>query len=400
LNLGASTRPCVLLFLCLAFPLAALAQTFTSLVEFNQTNGANPEGTLVEGIDGNFYGTTQFGGANGLGAVYQVTPQGALTTLYSFCNVSACTDGMQPFAGLRLGFDQNFYGTTIHTVYRITTAGQLATLYTFCSQPNCADGDVAYATLVQAPGGDFYGTTYEGGAKTLMCQSGCGTVFKITPLGALTSIYTFHGKDGQGPIAGLVQGSDGNFYGTTSGGGTHGFGTVFKITPEGALTLLHSFGGADGAAPDARLLQASDGSFYGTTVSGGGANGDGAIFKITAAGKFTLLRTFNYANGAALYDSLVQASDGNFYGTTYTGGTAPNPCPGACGTIFRLTPSGRLTTLYNFCSQSGCADGGAPFAGLLLATDGNFYGTTAFGGSTVCSAYGSCGTIFKLSLVP
>jgi uncharacterized repeat protein (TIGR03803 family) len=138
--------------------------------------------------------------------------------------------------------------------------------------------------LVEAPG-DFYGTTYAGGIKTLGCQSGCGTVFKITPLGALTTLYTFHGRDGQGPIAGLVQGTDGNFYGTTSGGGAHGVGTVFKITPAGALTLLHSFGGADGAAPEARLLQASDGNFYGTTVLGGGANNDGAIFKMTPAGQ-------------------------------------------------------------------------------------------------------------------
>jgi uncharacterized repeat protein (TIGR03803 family) len=139
------------LALLLALPLTALAQTFTSLVEFNQTAGANPHGTLAGNIDGNFYGTTQFGGADGQGTVYRATSKGVLSLLYSFCGLPGCTDGLQPFAGLQLGFDQNFYGTTIHTVYRITTTGQLATLYTFCSQPNCADGDFAYAHWWKPP---------------------------------------------------------------------------------------------------------------------------------------------------------------------------------------------------------------------------------------------------------
>ena len=397
-NLAPFKMACLPLLYLILTP-AASAQTFTSMVQFNQTDGANPQGTLAQYVDGSYYGTTQFGGANGQGTVYHVTPAGALTTIYSFCNISACTDGLQPFAGLQLGFDQLFYGTTIHTVFRINTGGQLTTLYTFCSLPNCADGDTAYAALLEAPGGDFYGTTYGGGVKTSQCPAGCGTVFKITPLGALTTLYSFHGKDGISPIAGLTQGADGNFYGTATRGGAHGYGTVFKITPAGTLTLLHSFGGADGSAPNGRLLQASDGNFYGTTNGGGGANGDGAIFKITPAGQFTLLRTFNYSNGAAPFAGLVQAADGNLYGTTYNGGSGTS-CPiGTCGTIFRITTTGRLTTLYNFCSQSGCADGGGPFAGLAQGVDGNLYGTTTLGGSTACSADGSCGTIFRLSLV-
>jgi uncharacterized repeat protein (TIGR03803 family) len=261
--------PLAIALLCAVLPITASGQTFTSLAGFNLTNGANPYGALAEGIDGNFYGTTQFGGANGQGVVYQITPDGTLTAIYSFCSLSGCTDGGQPFAGLTLGFDQNFYGVTLGTVFRITTAGQLTTLYTFCSQLNCADGTGAYAPLLQAPGGDFYGVTTSGGIDTFQCEGGCGTIFKITPSGAFTTLYKFHGNDGYGPSAGLTQGVNGNLYGTTTYGGAHGSGTVFMITPAGALTLLHSFGGAAGAGPHGRLLQATDGNFYGTTTYGG-----------------------------------------------------------------------------------------------------------------------------------
>src|SRR6266446_1095412 len=195
------TSPLALFLFCSVLPITTFAQTFTSLVAFDQTDGANPYGTLAQYIDGSYYGTTQFGGTNVQGTVYHVTPQGALTTLY-----------------------------------------------TFCSLPNCADGDNTYAALLEAPGGNFYGTTSSGGGvQTFECQGGCGTVFKMTVSGALTTLYSFHGKDGYGPVATLALGTDGNFYGTTPRGGAHGFGTVFRITPAGALTLLHSFGGADGS---------------------------------------------------------------------------------------------------------------------------------------------------------
>ena len=402
LNFAACQVFCLLLLFCAALPVAAFAQTFTTLAGFDNTDGANPYGALAQGSDGNFYGTTQFGGANGQGTVYQVTPQGALTEIYSFCSLPNCPDGGQPFSGLQLGFDQNFYGTTPGTVFRITTAGQLTTLYTFCSLLNCADGTGVYAPLMQAPGGDFYGTTANGGIDTFQCGGGCGTIFKITPSGAFTTLYKFHGKDGYGPFAGLTQGADGNLYGTTSRGGAHGSGTVFKITPAGTLTLLHSFGGADGAGPYGRLVQATDGNFYGTTTAGG-AHGYGSAFKITSAGKLTLLRSFDLTNGSTPYAGLLQGADGNFYGTTFAGGTGQTSgnCPlvGECGTAFRLTSTGRMTTLYNFCSQSGCPDGGAPYGGLIQGTDGNLYGATLLGGNA-CGADGSCGTIFKLSLAP
>jgi uncharacterized repeat protein (TIGR03803 family) len=400
LNFVARKLSCIL-FLSLALCLAASAQTFSMLAGFNQTDGANPYGTLVQGTDGNFYGTTQFGGANGQGTVYKVTPAGALTAIYSFCNVSGCTDGGQPFAGLVLGPDGNFYGATLGTIFTITPSGSLTTLYTFCSLSKCADGTGEYAPLVLGSDGNFYGVTQGGGAvQTYECEGGCGTVFKITSSGTLTTLYSFHGHDGYSPMGGLVQGTDGNFYGTTTSGGAHKAGTVFKITPQGTLTLLHSFTVTDGAAPDGRLLQATDGNFYGTTEYGG-AHGYGTAYKITPAGTHTLLRSFDLTNGSTPYAGLLQGRDGNFYGTTFAGGSGDTSgyCPlvGYCGTAFRLTPTGQLTTLYNFCPQSGCPAGGAPFGGLTQGSDGNLYGATNLGGSAG-GGDGSVGTIYKITL--
>jgi uncharacterized repeat protein (TIGR03803 family) len=233
------------------------------------------------------------------------------TTLHSFDS----TDGATPFAGLILATDGNLYGTTGGqgtsgggTVFKITPSGTLTTLYNFCARANCTDGNIPIAGLVQATNGNFYGTTLGGGVFLE------GTVFEITPSGALTTLYTFCAQtnctDGQAPGSALVQGTDGNFYGTTAlgGSGTPPVGTVFKITPSGSLTTLHSFDRTDGEQP---------------------------------------------------YGTLIQATNGNFYGTASIGGANGN------GTVFKITSSGALTTLYNFCAQSNCADGGNPIAGLL-----------------------------------
>jgi uncharacterized repeat protein (TIGR03803 family) len=205
------------------------------------------------------------------------SPAQVLTTLYTFCSQPGCTDGGKPFyGGLVQAGDGNFYGTTYlggtkngGTVFKVTPGGALTTLYNFCSQTNCADGTAPTAGLVQATDGNFYGTTYSGGSNA------DGTVFKITSSGTLTTLYSFCSQpsctDGYSPYAGLVQGSDTNFYGTTSVGGAHGFGTVFKISSQSpyTLTTLHSFSVADGTSPQAGLMLASDGNFYGTTVGGG-----------------------------------------------------------------------------------------------------------------------------------
>ncbi len=195
----------------------------------------------------------------------------------------------------------------------------------------------------------------------------------------------------------LVQASDGDFYGTTYGGGTYVYyGTVFKITSKGVLTTLHSFDSSDGASPNGGLVQGRDGNFYGTTMSFGAHNW-GTAFEITAAGKFTTLYNFcsevNCADGASPKAGLVLGTDGNFYGTTFIGGANVSCSSGqGCGTIFKIA-AGELTTLYSFCSQANCDDGETPLTGLLQGTNGSFYGTTRAGGA----GFGG-GTIFSLSV--
>jgi uncharacterized repeat protein (TIGR03803 family) len=400
--------------LCVLYTVGAIsspAQTFTTLLSFNGTDGANPYyGSLVQGLDGNFYGTTNQGGANcapyGCGTVFKITPGGTLTTLYSFCAQTNCPDGYYPYAGLVQATNGNFYGITFDggtnnggTVFKITPARKLTTLYRFCSPTDCTDGDGPAAALVQATNGNFYGTTYFGGANT-SCNdgTGCGTVFKITPAGTLTVLHSFDATDGANPEAGLVQATNANFYGTTFDGGANGpGGTAFKITPAGTLTTLYNFcaetGCPDGERSLGVLVQAANGQFYGTTELGGANNG-GTVFKITARGTLTTLYSFcsqtGCTDGKVPGAGLVQATNGKLYGTTEYGGANGG------GTVFEITAAGKLTTLYNFCSQTNCTDGADPSAGLAQATNGNFYGTTTSGGaSSNCS--GGCGTVFSLS---
>ena len=393
-------KSCIVLLFWAAVAVAAPATTFNTLVSFHGTNGDEPEFvTLVQGTDGNLYGTTSFGGTNGEGTVFKITPAGTLTTLYSFCSQTGCTDGFNPYAGLVQATNGNFYGTTGSggangfggTVFEITPAGTLTTLYSFCSQPSCTDGELPEARLVEATNGVLYGTTLDGGAY------GVGTVFKITTTGKLTTVYSFCSQpgctDGYDPYAGLVQATNGNLYGTTGSGGDNASGTIFEITPAGKLTTLYSFCSqtncSDGTFPHAGLVQGSSGNLYGTTEYGGASN-DGTVFKITLAGKLTTLYSFcsqtSCTDGEFPQDGLVQATSGNFYGTAEGGGASND------GTIFEITPAGKLTTVYSFCSQASCTDGSLPFGGLAQATSGEFYGTTHGGGAN------GDGTVFSLSV--
>lgn len=377
-------QACFLFLLCMAVALPA--QTFTTLHSFDGTDGSDPTAALVQAINGNLYGTTCQGGTNSYGTVFKFTPSGTLATLYRFCGQggSNCTDGAYPSAGLVQATSGSLYGTTTFggtgtgapgrgpgmgppghgTVFKITPAGVLTTLYSFCMQSGCADGSDPSALAV-APNGSFYGTTYSGGANN------SGTVFKTTPAGALSTLYSFCSQsscpDGQNPVAGLVQGTDGNFYGTTFGGGANSLGTAFKITPSGVLTTLHSFsGGSEGEIPSTALIQSTNGIFYGTTAYGG-ANGEGTVYSITSGGTLATLLSFDGTDGFDAGAALLQGTDGNFYGTTYAGGTTSS------GTIFKVTPAGVLTTLHNFVGT----DGIGPSAALVQDTSGKFYGTTA-----------------------
>jgi len=294
---------------------------------------------MIQATDGDFYGTTSNGGANGLfGTVFKITPSGTRTTIHSFCSRGDCRDGESPLAGVIQVASGDLYGTTngggancCGTVFKINPNGALTTLYSFCSQGgvNCTDGAYPIAALVQSSEGDFYGATEWGGTNNN------GTIFKITRSGRLTTLYRFCAQsgcpDGYGPQGALVQGTDGDFYGTTGYGGAGGLGTVFKITQGGTLTTLHSFAGEDGAQPSAGVIQATDGNFYGTTFAGGRYN-LGTIFRIAPGSGLTTLQSFDGTHGAGPFAALVQATNGDFYGTTYSGGLYDDN-----GTVFRLS---------------------------------------------------------------
>jgi uncharacterized repeat protein (TIGR03803 family) len=394
MNKPTLTRMACIVAFCMAIAPALPAQTFHRLHGFDLTDGEYPSG-LVQAADGSLYGTTEDGGAIGYGSIFRITPLGSLTTVHSFCS-GDCLDGAYPVGALIQSAHGDFYGTTnggangFGTVFKISASGVLTTLYSFC--PNglyhCSDGAGPFAGLVQATDGNFYGTTQLGGA------SNDGTVFKVTPGGKLTTLHSFSGTDGSDPVAPLVQASDGNLYGTTQQDGAYGAGTIFRITPGGRLTTIYNFcslsGCTDGQAPVTGLIQATDGNLYGTT---NGSNGFawGTVFKITLGGTLTTLHNFcsfqNCSDGAYPRSPVVQADDGNFYGTT---------AGLYLGSIFEITPSGELTTLYDFCVQGGgCMDGYGPDA-LILHTNGTFYGTARTGGiHDSCSPTG-CGTLFSL----
>jgi uncharacterized repeat protein (TIGR03803 family) len=404
--------------LCLATGTSVLAQVqFTTLADFNGSNGQGSLGSLVQGLDGNLYGTSQAGGANGVGTVFKVTPTGALTTLYSFCSQAGCADGEVPTAALVLGTDGNFYGTASRggannggTVFKITPTGMLTTLYSFCAETSCLDGLNPMGALVEGADGDFYGATAYGGANNagdcLGPGVGCGTIFKITAAGTLTTLYSFTGgADGTNPQGALVQVADRDFYGTATCNLYCG-GSVFKITSKGVFTILYAFlTGPTGLSPAGfnplpGLSESSKGNFYGTTHIEGDF-GFGTVFAVTPWGTLSTLYMFTGASDGGYPLQLIEGSDGNFYGTTQEGGYFSDQCPdyigSQCGTVFKITPQGRLTTLHRFCAQLDCPDGDYPQAGLLQATDGQFYGTTLVGGSRIACSYG-CGTVFSLSV--
>jgi uncharacterized repeat protein (TIGR03803 family) len=370
------------------FTLAALrlpAQQFTTLASFNGTNGAAPgNASLVQGLSGDLLGATIRGGSNSIGTVFGINPftGGSLQTI---ANLNAAT-GSGPFGGVIQGTDGDLYGTAFDggtagdgTVFKIDRSGTVTVLYSFSGG---ADGSSPNAALIEGQDGNFYGTTLIGGGP-----DGGGTVFQITPQGILTTLHAFTYADGITPLGSLVQGYDGSLYGTTSQDGANGPGTVFKLTRQGVFSVLHSFDYSDGSTPQAALVLARDGNLYGTTSFGGLGSplvpgGFGVIFRISPQGAYTLFHEFRYTDGANPQGQLLQANDGYLYGTTADGGSK------RYGTIFKIALNGALTTLYNF---TGAADGANPEAGLLQATDGSLYGSTMNGGS------GGQGTLFQLS---
>ena len=304
---------------------------------------------------------------------------GQVTVLYNFGSKSG--DPLQPsYSGIvAQGRDGRLYSTSVSggtasggTVFKITPTGTLKVLF----NSDAAHGASPYGGLTLGSDGKLYGTAATGGSGS------SGTIFKITSSGTLTVIHNFGGPDGGAPQAPPIQGWDGKFYGTTNGVVGAPYGTVYQITAAGTFKNLYSFDVTHGAFPAAPLIQGTDGDFYGTTVNGGSGSSDGEVFKITSSGVLTVLFPFDGAHGVSPYGPLIQASDGNFYGTTFGGG-ANN-----FGTVFKMAPDGTTSVIHDF---NFSPDGGHPNAGLVQATDGNFYGTTGYGGTL------GFGTVYKLT---
>jgi uncharacterized repeat protein (TIGR03803 family) len=304
-----------------SFPLSG---TVTVLHSFDNTHGGIPNSGLTLGTDGNFYGTTTIGGA-GYGTIFKITPTGTYSVLHNFVGT---TEGSNANTPPIQGFDGNFYGTTGDGVnmfgafYKMTPAGVVTVLYKFPTTNRFPRG------IVMGTDGNFYGTTV--GTST-----GLGTVFKMTPQGKITILHTFSGTDGSNPIGQLIQATDGNFYGTTKTGGSGIYGVVYKITPAGTFTVLHNFANdGHGSSPIAGLVQATDGKFYGMAFTNPGV-GSGLIYQITSTGVYTILHEYLAKNkdGASPQTPMIQHTRGTLFGDTYSGGIGTF-C--ACGVLFSL----------------------------------------------------------------
>jgi uncharacterized repeat protein (TIGR03803 family) len=358
---------------------------FATAFEFRQTNGALPFCGLTRGPNNVLYGTTSFGGPSGGGTLFSFAPSGQLTTLHAF---TSGTDGGAPVAKLALGIDGNLYGPTTAggqlahgTLYRVTGDGQLTTLYSF---KGGIDG-TSSGPLLATSNGDLFGLTADGGVFTN------GSAFRWNPGASPTTIYSFSGGlDGSEPVGGLVQGDDGSFYGATRLNSIRGFtfyGTLFNLTAAGALTTLYSLNFTDGSYPAAGLLLASDGNFYGTTERGGSKD-YGTLIRMTPDGQFSTLLEFDgFNNGANPVVALTEGPDASIYGTTSSGG------PGGKGTIFRLSFTGPPQITSQPRARAAVGGGSARFSasvsgaptmiyrwqknGTNLADSANIHGTTS-----------------------
>jgi len=310
------------------------------------------------------------------------------TPLYSFCTQTNCADGSNPFAGVISDAKGNLYGTTSGggvyghgVVFKVNPVGKETVLYSFTGG---ADGADPYAGVISDGKGNLYGTTFLGG------PSGAGVVFTVSPEGKETVIYSFcrqaNCADGKQPPSGVISDANGNLYGTTWGGGASNEGVVFKVSPKGEETVLYSFtGGADGANPYAGVISDAKGNLYGTT-SGGGASSSGVVFEVSPKGEETVLYSFctqtNCADGAhPQAGGLIFDAKGNLYGTTAGGGAWSS------GVVFKVSPKGQETVLYSFTDG---IDGAGPLGGVIFDAKGNFYGTTS-------GSYSGYGVVFKLT---
>jgi uncharacterized repeat protein (TIGR03803 family) len=406
----------VLLATGMAVP-SAWAQTFTVLYTFKGGNdGAAPQSSLVLNTDGNLYGTTQLGGGtsqcifgHGCGTVFKIGKNGKETVLHSF---TGAPDGGDPYAGLVRDKVGNLYGTTYAggssgngTVFKMDRSGKETVIYSFGPYPDAAQPS---SSLILDSAGNLYGASQEGGNAT-GCFGGCGTIFKVDATGQETVLYNLTQSTGNYPVASPFRDHSGNLYGTALEGGSGsscsgGCGTIFKLSKNHKeKTLLNFAGGSTGGYPEAPLVRDAKGDFYGTTYIYGDPScnmgyGCGVVFKLSPNGKETILHTFSGTpDGGRPFGSLLRTAKGTFYGITEAGGDAT--CLGngvGCGTVFKMSKSGRVRVLHSF---SG-TDGAFPMAGLVTDSAGNLYGTTYAGGDLSCDAGNGakgCGVVFKIT---
>ncbi len=366
-----------------------------------QANGSTYDITVRSQTSGISCSVSNASGTIGLSNVTSVAVScsaGTESVLYFF--KGGTTDGQDPGGGLIMDGAGNLYGTTAGggtngygTVFTINAAGTESVVYSF--KGGTTDGDSPFGQLVMDSAGNLYGTTSGGGAN------GDGTVFKITAAGTESVLHSFVGgtTDGQQPIAGLVMDSAGNLYGTTSFGGENDDGTVFKISAGGTASILYSFKGGttDGKVPDSGVIMDGAGNLYGTT-SMGGANGDGTVYEISAAGTESILHSFDGypTDGQLPWAGLAMDNAGNLYGTTTEGGANDD------GTVFKIDAAGAETVLYSF--KGGTTDGQGPFSSLIIDGAGNLYGTTEgysyvtpLNGTPVSGSANGNGTVFKIN---
>jgi len=392
--------PCLVLLVILfgGAPLSADVPV-TIVHSFDRDDGMAPNAALVDGGDGYLYGTTQQGGGgvgvnDPAGTVFRMTTDGSVTTLFTF---DFQVTGDEPYAGVLRLDDGTLFGTTRGSgafdgnVFQLSSTGDFTNLHGFLGTLVGDDGGHPDATLAEGGDGNLYGTTTDGG------DFNAGTLYRIDTGGGYTLVHSFSGglepaEDGTTPEGALLLGDDGALYGTTSQlGQTPPFGaagTVFRYTPGVAgVVTLHTFHGTDGSGPNSTLVKGPGGYLYGTT-SLGGDHSSGTAFRIREDGSgFESLHSFDYAEGSPP-TGLVPASDGNFYGTSSSGGAS------GLGTVFRLRPSGTVDVLFSFSSLNG---GGYSPRPLIQASDGNFYGTTYSGGAPSARCGGGCGTVFEIA---
>jgi uncharacterized repeat protein (TIGR03803 family) len=359
----------------LGLGVCAQAQVLHTVGVFDGNDGYGPSSSVVQGPDGNIYGTTGSGGRESQGTFFRLTPSGTITDLYNFCSEAKCADGWGPDSAPVVGTDGNLYGVVqgggtgqLGTFYRMTLDGEFTTLYTFCPTRPCTGGGAPTGIILGADG-NFYGTTDGGGNA-----SGSGTIFSISPTGEFKLLYTFcsltpNCLDGAQAFYPPILGSDGNLYGVTWGGGSLGGGALYELTPSGTYTVLYNFCGTDscsGIGAPYYVVRDNNGNFFGTTEYSAAGRGYGSVFEFTSTNQLLVLHNFDDWNDWP-YTGLTIANDGNVYGVfgfdTKAGGS-----------IFTITPAGVYSRIYSFFGTAV-----PPVGPLFQGTDGSFYGVTPYG---------------------